>query len=138
MTSMKIAVVALLAPLAVALGKPPAAWVVTSGGRVQLGYSSYCWITKRRSVCADFIAPHCGKGPGSAPVVRVRRGERVRFELGFAPRSVSLSVGRGATHKLAATRHPTWRATQSGPLALFADAKANGDAGYVACIVFRR
>jgi hypothetical protein len=137
MTSMKIATVALLAPLAVALGKPPAAWVVTSGGRVQLGYSSYCWMTKRRSVCADSTAPHCGKGPGAAPVVRVRRGDQVRFELGFAPRSVSLSVGRGATHKLGAARHPTWRATRSGPLALFATAK-NGDASYVACIVFRR
>jgi hypothetical protein len=135
---MKIAVVALLAPLAVALGKPPAAWVVTSGGRVQLGYSSYCWMTERRSVCSDSIAPHCGKGPGSAPVVRLRRGERVRFELGFAPRSVSLSMGHGATQELAATRRPTWRATQTGPLVLFADAKTNGDASYVACILFRR
>ena len=135
---MKIAVIALLAPLAVALGKPPAAWAVTSGGRVQLGYSSFCWISNRRSVCADSIAPRCGKGSGSAPVLRVRRGERVRFELGFAPRSVSLSIGSGATHKLVATRRPTWRATQAGPMALFADAKTNGDASYVACIVFRR
>jgi len=137
MSSMKIAVVALLAPLVVVLGKPPTAWIVTSSGRAQLGYSSYCWATKRQTLCADYIAPRCGKGPGAAPVVRVRRGERVRFELGFAPRSVSLSVGRGATQKLEAARHLTWRATRSGPLALFATAK-NGDASYVACIVFRR
>jgi hypothetical protein len=71
-------------------------------------------------------------------VVRVRRGERIRFELGFTPRSVSLSVGNGPSLDLATTRHPTWRANRSGPLSLFVDAKANGDASYVACIVFRR
>ena len=134
---MKIAIAALIAPLAVAIGKPPPAWVVTSGGRVQLGYSSSCWTTGQQSSCADFAAPHC-RGPGAAPVVRVRRGELLRFELGFAPRTVSVSLGRGKTHKLAAVRHPSWRATQAGALILFADAKTNGDASYAACIVFRR
>jgi hypothetical protein len=68
----------------------------------------------------------------------VRRGERVRFEIGFTPRSVSLSIGNGRAQDLATSRRPTWRANRSGPLALFVDAKTNGDATYVACIVVRR
>jgi hypothetical protein len=136
MTTVKLLAATLVAPLAVGLAKPPPAHVVTSGGRVQLGFSSYCWTAKNRSVCADYIAPHCN-GTAAAPVVRVRRGERLRFELGFTPTSVSLSVGNGRSRDLPSTRHPTWRATRSGPLILFATSKRNGDASYVACIVFR-
>src|SRR5215831_18182394 len=99
MTTMKLLAAVLLAPLAVAPIKPPAAHVVTSTGRHQLGYSSYCWTAKKRSVCADSIAPHC-KGVAAAPMIRVRRGERVRFELGFVPRSVSLSVANGPSVNL--------------------------------------
>jgi hypothetical protein len=133
---MKILVATLLVPLAVA-ARPPPAWVITSTGRHLLGYSSYCWTAKGQSVCADYAAPHCGKGPGSAPVVRVRRGERVRFLLGFAPRSVSLSVGGGTAIRLPAVRRPTWRVGRAGPLVLFAISKNRGDASYVSCIVFR-
>jgi hypothetical protein len=132
----KLLAVTLVAPLSLALIKPPPAHVVTSGGRFQLGFSSYCWTARTRSLCADYLAPHC-QGVAAAPVVRVRRGERVRFELGFTPRSFSLSIGNGLSQDLATTRRPTWRADRSGPLSLFVDAKANGDASYVACIVFR-
>jgi len=136
MTTVNVLAAALLVPLAVAVAKPPPAYVVTATGKHRLGYSSYCWTTKQRSVCADFAAPHC-RGTAAAPVVRVHRGERVRFELGFTPKSVSLSVAGGPAHDLTPTRHPAWRATRAGPLSLFADAKTNGDASYTACIVFR-
>jgi hypothetical protein len=136
MTTVKLLAATLFVPLALVGTKPPKAWVVTSTGRHQLGYSSYCWTAKTQTLCADYIAPQC-KGIAAAPIVRVRRNERVRFELGFTPKSVSLSVGNGRSRDLAPTRHPVWRATRSGPLILFADAKRNGDASYVACIVFR-
>jgi hypothetical protein len=136
MAAMKILAVALLAPFAVALIKPPAAHITTSSGRHQLGFSTYCWTAKTQSLCVDYAAPHC-KGPAAGPVIRVHRGERVRFDLGFTPRSVSISVANGRSVDLAATRHPTWRANRAGPLWLFVDAKTNGDASYVACIVFR-
>ena len=138
MTTVKLFAVALVAPLAFLATKPPKAWVVTSSGRHLLGYSTYCWTTSGASVCADSLAPTC-TGVAAAPTIFVRRGERIRFELGFAPRSVSVSVGRnGRAQDLRPTRRPTWRATRAGPLILFVDAKTNGDASYVACIVFRR
>jgi hypothetical protein len=137
MTIVKLLAATLVAPLALLAAKPPKAWVVTSTGRHQLGYSSYCWNRGGEGLCADYAAPKC-KGPAAAPTIFVRRGERVRFELGFTPRSVSVSVGRdGTAHDFVPTRHPTWRVTRAGPLSLFADAKTNGDASYVACIVFR-
>jgi hypothetical protein len=136
MTTVKLLAAALLAPLALAVANPPPAYVVTSTGKHRLGYSSYCWRSTQQSVCSDSLAPHC-QGVAAAPVVRVRRGEPLRFELGFAPKSVSVSVAGGPARDLAATRRPTWRATRAGPLTLFADAKRNGDASYVACIVFR-
>jgi hypothetical protein len=125
----------LLVPLAFA-AKPPPAWVSTSFGRHLLGYSSYCWAGGGQSACADYVAPHC-RGVATAPVIRVHRGERVRFELGFAPRRVSVSVANRPSQELATSRFPTWRANRAGPLLLFVDAKGNGDASYVACIVFR-
>jgi hypothetical protein len=138
MTTVKLLAVTLVAPLAFLVAKPPKAWVVTLTGRHQLGFSTYCWSKGGESVCVDYLAPTCG-GTAAAPTIFVRRGERVRFELGFTPRSVSVSVGRdGAAHELAPTRRPTWRASRAGPLSLFVDAKTNGDATYVACIVFRR
>jgi len=136
MTTMKLLAATLLAPIAIVATKPPPAYVDTSSGRHRLGYSSYCWTAKTRSVCADSIAPHC-KGVAAAPVIRIHRGERVRFQLGFTPRSVSLSVANGPSVDLATTRRPSWRANRAGPLSLFVDAKTNGDASYVACIVLR-
>jgi hypothetical protein len=136
MPIVKLLAATLVVPLAFLAAKPPKAWVVTSTGRHPLGYSTYCW-NGGETLCADHAAPTC-KGPAAAPTIFVRRRERVRFELGFTPRSVSVSVGNGPAKDLAPTRHPTWRATRAGPLILFADAKTNGDASYVACIVFRR
>jgi hypothetical protein len=138
MTTVKLLAVTLVAPLALLVTKPPKAWVVTSSGRHQLGYSTFCWTRGGESLCADHAAPTCKRTPGEAPKILIRRGERIRFELGFAPRTVTVAVGRGPARKLVPTRHPTWRATRAGPLVLFADAKTNGDASYVACIVFRR
>src|SRR5689334_10872421 len=110
--------------------------MTTTTGRHRLALSSYCWMSKGAGICADSIAPHC-KGPGSAPVIEIRRGERVRFEIGFSPRTVSLAVGGRKARPLATNRNPTWRADRAGALSLFADAKTNGDASYVACIAFR-
>jgi len=71
----------------------------------------------------------------SVPTVRVRRGETLRFELGFAPSSVQLSV-HGRLRKLAVNRRPSWRVDRSGVLTLFVRAKSGGDASYTACLVF--
>jgi len=115
---------------------PPPAWVTTSAGRVRLAYSSYCWNSGRQEVCADAMRPSCGER--SIPTIPVRRGELLRFNLGFRPKLVSLEIGTSHARALAATRTPTWRATRAGVLLLFADAGRSGDVSYAGCVVFRR
>jgi hypothetical protein len=119
----------------IAGAKPPPAWIQTSTGRHRLAYSSFCWKSKRVAVCADAGAPRCGDG--HTPTIRVRRGELVRFELGFLPKSVSVDFGTGRSEGLASSRSPHWRVDRAGALTLFADAGVRGDASYTACIVFR-
>ena len=131
---MKILLAAALASLATAAVKPPPAWMTSASGRHKLGYSSFCWHTRSTGVCADFVAPRCGMH--SVPTIAVRRGETVRFEVGFTPSSVQLSV-HGRLRKLAVSRQSTWLVDRSGVLSLFVQAKGRGDATYTACLVFR-
>ncbi len=103
---------------------PPAAWVDTPAGDRWLGYSTYCWTT----MCADYINPEMRK---DLPKIVVKRGQVVRFELGFAPKTLSLQVGT-RTYQLKPKQSAAWRVKgKGGVLVLFATAEG-GDASYVA------
>jgi hypothetical protein len=105
--------------------KPPPAWVDTPGADRWLAYSSFCWT----SLCADYINPQMR---GDLPAVAVRRGQVVRFRLGFAPKSLSLQVG-DRSYELKPTRNAAWRVRgKGGVLVLFAAARKGGDASYAA------
>jgi hypothetical protein len=118
------------------LAAPPPAWVETARGSRWLGYSSFCWGT----TCADFSAPRCGD-VGHTPTLRLRRGETVRFHLGFLPVELGLTFfGRDSRlkgYRLALRRTAAWHVDQRGVFSLFARAKADGDASYVGCVRFR-
>ena len=118
-----------------AAGTPPSAWVETERGARWLGYSSYCW---RGGLCVDHIAPACD-GLSRAPRLPLRRGERLRFHLGFAPREITLAFANAPSKpiKLVAGRITSWRADRAGAFTLFAAAKGGGDASYVSCIVWQ-
>lgn len=68
------------------------------------------------------------------PRIAVRRGERVRFRLGFEVRETLLSVGklRGLHLPRAATRTLTWRVSGTGLVGLLAYASRGGNACCVA------
>jgi hypothetical protein len=65
---------------------PPPAWIETETGSHWLAYSSYCWGTG----CIDYVDISSRQ---DVPLVRVRKGETVRFHLGFDPSKVSLTLG---------------------------------------------
>jgi hypothetical protein len=93
-------------------------------GRRPLGYSTYCWTTQ----CADYINPEMRD---DLPTIAVRRGQVVRFRLGFIPTSLSLQVG-GRSYELKPKQNAAWRVRgKGGVLVLFATAEG-GDASYVA------
>jgi hypothetical protein len=104
------------AALALALSRPPAAYVDTGAANVPLTISSWCW------------AAHCG-----APIARSRRvatvsrGATVHIHLGFVPTQVALAVGGS---RVATTIHGAdvmWRARRGGGLSL----TATGVRGFV-------
>jgi hypothetical protein len=131
-------VIGILALGSTALVKPPPAWIETSSGRHRLGLSSYYWHAEGPAVCADYVRPRCHDG--RTPTIRIRRGETVRFELGFTPESVSVAFldGNSSLVTLGRSRRPRWKITRPGAVALFATARRGGDASYTACVVFRR
>jgi hypothetical protein len=65
--------------------------------------------------------------------VRVRRGERVRFRLGFRPTRLSLRLANGPSVSLRGSRTPVWRAERGAVVSLFAQVE-RGDASYAACL----
>jgi hypothetical protein len=69
----------------------------------------------------------------------LRRGETLRFHLGFRPTELSVTLfgahGEAMQHRLDLSRTPTWRVERAGAFSLFARAQS-GDASYVACIRF--
>ncbi len=103
---------------------PPAAWVDTPAADRWLAHSTYCWTTQ----CADYINPEMRE---DLPRIAVRRGQTVRFELGFEPTSLTLQVGV-RSYELTPRQRATWRVRgKGGVLVLFATAEG-GDASYVA------
>jgi hypothetical protein len=110
---------------------PPPAWIEASSGSHWLGYSSYCWSAQGTALCADMIAPSCTDD--RTPRIDLRRGELVRFHLGFDPKEVSISVDRSRSTSLQLTREPTSHANREGVMLLFTRG-GGGDAAYVACL----
>jgi hypothetical protein len=84
------------------------------------------------------IAPRCGER--HTPTLHLRRGETVRFHLGFRPTEAGLTFfgakPRFEQHRLERSRTPSWRIERAGAFSLFARVKG-GDASYVACVRFR-
>jgi hypothetical protein len=105
---------------------PPPAWVDLGSRDRWLAYSSFCWTT----ACVDFIPP--ARRP-DLPVLSSTHGSRLRFHLGFLPRSTSLAlVDANGTRRrwlLARARTPAWRAVTTGVLILEARS-ARGSASY--------
>jgi hypothetical protein len=106
---------------------PPPAWVETEHASRWLGYSSYCWRSGRKGLCADYVHPSCND-KRHPPTILVHEGETVRFHLGYDPTEVTAN-----TERLDASRDPRWRVEHGGFLALFTKGKA-GDASYVGCV----
>jgi hypothetical protein len=107
-------------------GAPPPAWIETEAKSGWLFYGTYCWKT----ACITLIAPETRPG---LPVFAVKRGQVIRVHLGFAARSVTVSVGRRKVPaKLAANRRiVSWSASRAGILAVAARA-SGGSPSYVA------
>lgn len=109
---------------------PPPAWVETERGSFWLGYGGYCW----KALCIKGGPT----GRTELPPVVVRKGEVVRFHLGFRPRRVMLGVGRGGSVRLEPARTVSWRVERAGVVSLLAYSargEPGGSAGYFA--VFR-
>jgi hypothetical protein len=113
------------APNPPAEGAPPPAWIETQAKSAWLAWGSYCWKT----ACVDMIPP---QSRPDLPTFEVKRGSVVRVHLGFAAKSVSVSVGnRAVTPKLDTTKTiASWSATRGGILTIFL--RKAGDASYVA------
>ena len=111
-------------------GGPPPAWIETQAKSAWLAYGSYCWKT----ACVDLIPP---QSRPDLPALAVRRGRTVRVHLGFAAKSVGVSLDKTVIRaKLDATRRiVSWSATRGGVLTVFA--RAAGDASYVARLRIR-
>jgi hypothetical protein len=116
------------APRSVKTGPPPA-WVETKAGNHWLGLSSWCWRSGNTGVCADAVAPKCGRQ--GTPDVAVDEGELIRAHLGYDADEASVD---GAHTELKA-RVVSWRVDSGGTFLLFTKGK-EGDASYVACARF--
>ena len=105
-----------LAAVALALTRPPAAYLDTGATHVPLTISTWC------------LAARCG-----APIARarrvatVRRGATVRIHLAYAPTEVALAVGGVRVAPKVHGTDLTWRATRGGGLSL----TATGVSGFV-------
>jgi hypothetical protein len=120
---------------------PPPAWVHTSSRSRWLAFGSYCWsATRGRAACVDMIAPD---QRGDVPILVVRPGEVLRFDLAFTAKSLDIYVGLG-THstlhrrdaRAVAWRAPSGRGDQLATLDVEAQA-ARGSASYLARIRVR-
>jgi hypothetical protein len=125
------------APTAGAVSPPPA-WVETATRDRWLAFSSFCWTGTEGSnppaLCVDFIPPSMRD---DVPRISLRRGQVVRFHLGFTPAEVSATVGK-KTYRLHPRQVAAWRVRgKGGTLLLAARAESGGDASYVARIRIR-
>ena len=115
---------------------PPPAHVEVGTSLIRPAQSSYCWTTR----CADYIPPRCTDG--RTPAIRVRRGQTIRFRLGFTPKRLSLAfharASAGATHTpLKAARVSSYRVARGGAFGIFAGTADNLSTSYVGCFRLR-
>jgi hypothetical protein len=105
-------------------GAPPPAWIETKTNSAWLAYGSYCWKT----TCVNMIPPNSRP---DLPMFVTRRGSLLRVHLGFAAKSVTVSLGNKPvpTTLDATKRIASWRGTRGG--ILMVTARAAGDASYV-------
>jgi hypothetical protein len=106
-------------------GAPPPAWIETKAKSAWLAYGSYCWKT----ACVDMIPPNTRP---DLPAFAVKRGATVRVHLGFAAKSITVSIGNTTIRPAldATKRIASWKDTRGGILTV--SARAAGDASYVA------
>ena len=111
--------------VALALPRPPVAYVDTGSRHVQLTISSWCWESR----CGAPIAR-------ARHVIRVRRGSDVVVRLQFVPTAVALNVGGRGARWTSSGERVTWRATRAGGLSLTVTG-VRGFVTYVGRVVFR-
>ena len=118
------------APAPASSSGPPPAYLTAHGDRTRMGQGSYCWTPPEGPArCVDYVAPG---HRDDLPKIRLRAGDRVRFTVGFRPRSLSVSTSEGRTVRLPARRRTTWRVTgRPRWISLFARPRSGGDASYV-------
>jgi hypothetical protein len=113
-----------LALVALALARPPSAYVDTGSAHVPLTISSWCW------------AARCGAPIARARrVIRVHRGATLRVHLLFVPTGVALNVGGARTTSTTTGTDVKWKATRAGGLSLTATGE-HGFVTYVGRVVF--
>ena len=121
---------ALLAAVSVALAPPPA-YATVGGKQHRLGQGSYCWSR----VCADYAAPRCGDG--RTPTIVARKGQLVRFRVGFRATELSLTFlpPRASPRPVElSTRSPSWRVSRGGVFLLFARSAKGWDSAWSGCL----
>jgi hypothetical protein len=111
---------------------PPPAWLETARAERWLAYSSYCWTTPTRGLCADYANP---RSRTDLPRFAVSRGEIVRIHLGFVPTEAYVEVGRRSP-RVEAGRILEVRIRESGVLIVHVYSR-QGDASYVARLLVR-
>ena len=112
---------------------PPPGYLDTQGTDRWLAYSTYCWNTGSPpgGICVDYVNPDMRK---DLPKITLTRGEVVRFQLEFAPTSITLQVGE-QFYKLHPRQNAAWRVKgKGGVLVLFASDEEHGQASYTARI----
>jgi hypothetical protein len=117
---------------------PPPAWVETAGGDRWLAFSSFCWTGTEGSnppaLCVDFIPPGMRD---DVPRITLRRGQVVRFHLGFTPTRLTATVGK-KTYRLHPREVAAWRVRGKGGTLLLDVRSESGDgASYVARLRIR-
>ncbi len=120
---------------------PPPAWVAARSGARWMAFGSYCWTApaadgSASGMCVDTVDPASRE---DLPTLTVRRGELIRFHLGFAPADVELLLPGGRTVALRATADPVWKvAGRPRTVVLVARPAAGGDASYAIRLRVRR
>jgi hypothetical protein len=113
-----------LALVALALARPPTAYVDTGSAHVPLTISSWCWAAR----CSAPIAR-------ARRAIRLHRGATVRIHLRFVPTGIALNVGGAATPWISVGTDVKWKATHAGGLSLTATGE-HGFVTYVGRVVF--
>jgi hypothetical protein len=113
-------------------GAPPPAWIETSRAERWLAYSSYCWTSPTRGLCADYVDPFRRT---DLPRFGVTKGEVVRIQLGFVPTEAYVTIGK-RTVRPEPSRILEVRVRSSGVLVVHVYGP-RGDAGYVGRLVAR-